>query len=64
METQFKEQGGAATMDPGVILRWLTSRVMSHVTRTSAIGASAQKRPSGSRAKAGDRHRGGLFPSG
>ncbi|MEM7360487.1 MAG: DsbA family protein [Pseudomonadota bacterium] len=29
MSQQFKEQGGAATMDPGLIRRWLTSKMMS-----------------------------------
>ena len=56
MEKQFKEQGGAATMDPGVILRWLTSRVMSHVTRPARL-ERARRKAERSRAKAGDRHR-------
>ena len=56
METQFKEQGGAATMDPGVILRWLTSRVMSHVTEPGRL-ERAHRKAERVRAKAGDRHR-------
>ena len=56
METQFKEQGGAATMDPGVILRWLTSRLMSHVSRPGRRERTRRKAER-ARAKAGDRHR-------
>ena len=56
MEKQFKEQGGAATMDPGVILRWLTSRVMSHVTRPARL-ERARRKAERLRARAGDRHR-------
>ena len=36
MTEQFKEQGGAATMDPGVIRRWLTSKMMSRMSREQA----------------------------
>lgn len=32
MSTEFKEQGGAATMDPSPLRRWLVSRVMSRVS--------------------------------
>lgn len=38
---QFKEQGGAATMDPNVVLRWLTSKMMS---RMSSEGAQVKAR--------------------
>ena len=31
MPVQFKEQGGAATMDPGIPLRWVTSRLMTRL---------------------------------
>ena len=31
MSEQFKEQGGAATMDPSSLLRWGTSKAMTHV---------------------------------
>ena len=31
MSEQFKDQGGAATMDPSALLRWVTSKVMSYV---------------------------------
>ncbi len=43
-EKQFKEQGGAATMDPSIVRRWLTSKLM-----TRMASAKAQKR---ARAKA------------
>ncbi|NND80931.1 MAG: 2-hydroxychromene-2-carboxylate isomerase [Gammaproteobacteria bacterium] len=36
MAEQFKEQGGAATMDPGVVRRWLTSRMMSRMCSEQA----------------------------
>lgn len=31
MAEQFKEQGGAATMDPSPVARWITSTLMSHL---------------------------------
>ena len=31
MSEQFKDQGGAATMDPSALLRWVTSKVMTYV---------------------------------
>jgi len=37
MSEQFKEQGGAATMDPSALLRWLTSMVMSQVVSTKRL---------------------------
>ncbi|MCB1703448.1 MAG: DsbA family protein [Halioglobus sp.] len=33
MSEQFREQGGAATMDPGVVLRWATSTLMTRLCR-------------------------------
>lgn len=33
MSQQFQEQGGAATMDPGVLLRWATSKMMTGLCR-------------------------------
>ena len=56
MSEQFKDQGGAATMDPSPLLRWLTSRVMSRISRptsTEARHAKAEK----ARIKAGAPHR-------
>ncbi|MCR9104635.1 MAG: DsbA family protein [Gammaproteobacteria bacterium] len=37
MSKQFTEQGGAATMDPSRLLRWVTSRVMSKVSRADVL---------------------------
>lgn len=33
MAEQFKEQGGAATMDPSALLRWVTSTVMTQMCK-------------------------------
>lgn len=41
MSQQFKEQGGAATMDPSPVLRWITSRFM---TAISSEGRQAKQR--------------------
>ena len=32
MSNKFKEQGGAATMDPSKLRRWITSRLFTKVT--------------------------------
>ena len=32
MTEQFKDQGGAATMDPSRFLRWATSRLMTRIS--------------------------------
>jgi 2-hydroxychromene-2-carboxylate isomerase len=37
MTQQFKDQGGAATMDPRSFTRWLTSRVLSRLFRPARI---------------------------
>lgn len=37
MNEQFKEQGGAATMDPGRLLRWTTSRLMTRLSRPQRL---------------------------
>jgi len=37
MSEQFEEQGGAATMDPSALMRWLTSMVMSRVVSTKRL---------------------------
>ena len=37
MSEQFKEQGGAATMDPSALMRWLTSMVMSRVVSAKRL---------------------------
>ncbi len=47
MAEQFKEQGGASTMDPGPVRRWLVSRVMSRMSSPQWIEkrrAKAEKR--------------------
>ncbi len=41
MSQQFKEQGGAATMDPGLLRRWITSRMM---TRLSSLEYQTKNR--------------------
>lgn len=56
MAEQFKEQGGAATMDPGPLLRWLTSTLMNHVSsprRLEKKRAKIEKQ----RVRAGEPHR-------
>jgi len=55
MTEPFKEQGGAATMDPGPLRRWLTSRVISTMLkpgRLENLQAAAERR----RVKAGKAH--------
>jgi len=55
MAQQFKEQGGAATMDPSAAFRWLSSKVMTHVIspqRQSKKRAKIEKH----RRAAGARH--------
>ncbi|MEM9257242.1 MAG: DsbA family protein [Pseudomonadota bacterium] len=37
MTEQFKEQGGAATMDPSALTRWMTSRFVSRLVRPGAL---------------------------
>jgi len=53
---QFKDQGGAATMDPSPLLRWLTSRVMSRISRPTSTEARHAKAEQ-IRVKAGAPHR-------
>ena len=43
MSEQFKEQGGVATMDPSRLTRWLTSRVMTRLSRPAAVAARHRK---------------------
>jgi 2-hydroxychromene-2-carboxylate isomerase len=43
MAEQFKEQGGAATMDPSAAFRWISSRVMSKVISPKRLMAKRQK---------------------
>ncbi|MGI9294389.1 MAG: hypothetical protein ACR2PS_10440, partial [Pseudomonadales bacterium] len=37
MAQQFKEQGGAATMDPHPMLRWLTSKIATRLSRPERL---------------------------
>ncbi len=37
MSEQFKDQGGAATSNPSRLLRWLTSRFMTHLSQRSVV---------------------------
>lgn len=56
MSEQFKEQGGAATMDPSRLRRWLTSRFLSSLVkpgRVEKIEARAERQ----RVKSGLPHR-------
>jgi hypothetical protein len=43
MAEQFKEQGGAATMNPSRFLRWLTSRIMTRVSKPTALLSERKK---------------------
>jgi 2-hydroxychromene-2-carboxylate isomerase len=53
---QFKDQGGMATMDPSHLMRWLTSRVMSRLSRAAYVDARHAKAEQ-TRVKAGAPHR-------
>ena len=37
MADQFKEQGGAATMNPSRLGRWLTSKVMTRLSQPRSV---------------------------
>lgn len=37
MTDRFEEQGGAATMDPSIVMRWLTSRVMTRLCQPERL---------------------------
>ena len=56
MSEQFKDQGGAATMDPSRLMLWLTSRVMTRLSRTASTEARHAKAER-ERIKAGAPHR-------
>lgn len=43
MTDQFKEQGGAATMNPSRVARWLTSKVMTRLSQPSSVKARHAK---------------------
>lgn len=54
MAQTFREQGGAATMDPSALRRWITSRMLNRVLdpereRTLAAAAEREREASGAR---------------
>ena len=56
MTEQFRDQGGAASMDPGPLTRWLTSAIMTRLSAPARVDkrrAAAEKQ----RIKHGDPHR-------
>jgi len=55
MAEQFKEQGGAATMDPSALKRWATSRLMTGLCRPQRL-AKQRTRSEEARIKAGRAH--------
>lgn len=55
MTDQFEEQGGVATMDPGPVLRWLTSKVMSTIVQPQRL-ARQRIRAEKKRARTGSAH--------
>ena len=55
MVKQFKEQGGAATMDPSTAYRWLSSKIMTLVI-SSHRSAKRRKKVEKRRHSAGARH--------
>lgn len=55
MSQQFKEQGGAATMDPGLIRRWLTSKMMSTMS-SEAVQVKTRDKAEKKRSKLGKAH--------
>ena len=55
MTEQFKEQGGAATMDPSRLRRWLTSRIISGLLKPDRL-EKLQARAERERVKAGLPH--------
>ena len=56
MAEQFKEQGGVATMDPSHLKRWLTSRLMTRISRPAAV-AERHLKAEQLRVKSGAPHR-------
>lgn len=55
MTEKFKEQGGAATMDPSPMVRWVTSRVIRRLTHPRRLFDSRRKEER-ERAKSGKSH--------
>jgi 2-hydroxychromene-2-carboxylate isomerase len=55
MAEKFKEQGGAATMDPSPLMRWVTSRVMSAMCKPERL-ENQRNKTERKRVKSGKRH--------
>jgi 2-hydroxychromene-2-carboxylate isomerase len=55
MTQQFQDQGGAATMDPSPIMRWLTSTVMTRISTPGRL-AKRRKKVEKQRQATGGRH--------
>jgi 2-hydroxychromene-2-carboxylate isomerase len=56
MSKQFKRQGGASESDPNVVIRWITSKLMTRLFSESRMRAKRVKAES-RRKKAGEPHR-------
>jgi 2-hydroxychromene-2-carboxylate isomerase len=56
MAREFEDQGGMATMDPSAIYRWLTSKVMTRMSRPAAV-ARRRAKAERARQRAGEPHR-------
>ena len=52
---EFKEQGGAATMDPSKLRRWITSRMMTRLS-SAELQAKVHKQAEAQRVKSGQAH--------
>ena len=55
VKQEFQEQGGVATMDPGPIRRWLTSKIMSRLSSEQAQNRARYKAER-KRQKSGEAH--------
>ena len=55
MTEEFEEQGGAATMDPSPLMRWLTSRVVRRICGTENV-VKRRKKVEKQRVKSGMGH--------
>jgi len=55
MGGQFKEQGGAATMDPSPLRRWVTSKFMTYLSDPQRLAKKRHKKER-ARSKSGARH--------
>ena len=55
MSNQFKEQGGASTMDPSRLRRWIASKFMTSMTDLEKLKQKRRKQERG-RIKRGAKH--------